>query len=395
MEAEEVRHMVIGHSQIRNFTDYQFPDVPAINFPMETICIRGGKVPELISKIKDELHASERPLRISAIIWQNSNWDITISEVEHVVFDMETFLKDYPFHRVAFPECLFVPDQEKIWDKIAKINHVLADYNYRQGFDRYPLYKVAQSYCKRKGTYTVRQTSYWEFNQGLSQSNNRGSKQSSKGYHLDEGAPKQRFAKFIRTFHSAGFNEKSDRGPTKQSMPSVSNKVFCVANPGNIMKSPECVDARAVINNIRHRNQNKPQDTTENASYEEEQEVAQIQHRDSMTETKDDLVSWIKQGKDSGYFNLYDEAVKEKILDQINEVSMKRKSQQEESESTSSKANSKKIKLLKTDNRKSSATKAERLPSDSDSSTESESSEDEMRISKITLIRKMRKTIFN
>ena len=390
MEAKEIRHMVIGHSQIRNFKDYQFPDIPDINFPMETICIRGGKAPELINIIKDELHTSKTPLRISAIIWQNSNWDITISEVERLVFDMETYLKDYPFHRVAFPECLFVPEQERIWDKIAKINAVLADYNHRQGFDRYPLYKVAQTYCKRKGSSTVRQTSYLEFNRGLTQT---GSNNSNKGYHLDEGAPKKRFAKFVRTFHSKGFHADSKTKDTGKPQESISNKVFCVANPGNIMRSPGKVDARTVINSIRQRNQttiktDEVVNATEEHNTEEEHEVAQTQQNDDLQE---DMKKWITHGMDTGFFNFYEEAVKERVLKQIDEASANRKRQQED-EPTCSKAGSKRIKLAEKPD-KTSSTKSKSIQAESNSSTESDSSGDEMRISKTTLIKKMQKTI--
>ena len=195
MDDPRMKHIVIGHSQVKNLQNYSFPEKPDLNFQIEFRYISGGKAPELIELVKKEIISAVQPLRITAIVWQNSNWNITISEVENIVLDMEHFLHDHPLHRVAFPECLYVPDQERLWDKVAKINLVLANYNQRQGFDRYPLFKVAMQYSKEKRSLVVRQTSFKEYNQNLSYGNSqKDGNNNSKGYHLDEGEPKRRFA---------------------------------------------------------------------------------------------------------------------------------------------------------------------------------------------------------
>ena len=80
MEDEnEIQQVVIGHSQIRHLENYYFPDQPEINFPIEFICVGGGLAPNLIRIIKEKITQATKPMCVSAIIWQNSNWDITSS----------------------------------------------------------------------------------------------------------------------------------------------------------------------------------------------------------------------------------------------------------------------------------------------------------------------------
>ena len=202
MEQCTPQHLVIGHTQVKDLERYQFPEKPDINFDLTVKSIKGGKANELAQLIKRELALAKVPLRISAVIWQNSIWKITISEVIDIVDDIGLFLKGYPFHRVAFPECLFVPEQEHLWNKVHQINNVLKEYNEKQGFDRYSLFKTAQQYSKSKGMHVVRQSSYREYNKAIA----RGEDGTGLGYYLDEGAPKRRYAQHIRMFHRYGFN---------------------------------------------------------------------------------------------------------------------------------------------------------------------------------------------
>ena len=123
------KHMVIGHSQLKNMEKYKFEDQPDINFHIDFKSISGGKAPQLAKIIKEEIMLSPDPLRISAVIWQNSILDLSIQEMEDIVLDMEAFLRDYPSHRVAFPECQYVPKLERYWDKIAQLNTILNKYN--------------------------------------------------------------------------------------------------------------------------------------------------------------------------------------------------------------------------------------------------------------------------
>jgi hypothetical protein len=384
MEEKDLQHMVIGHSQIRNLEDYHFPDTPDINFHIDVKSYSGGHAPQLAKIIKDEIYSASKPLRISAIIWQNSNWNTTLSEVEDIVMDMEDFLKDYPFHSVAFPECLFVPQQEKIWDKIARINTILGNYNKRQGFDRYPLHKIALQVSKNTKALNVRQCSYREFNKALTAPGGKKDHNGNNlGYHIDEGAPKRRYAQHIRKFHKFGFNDHKPR-PINQLPPKrISKTVYFAGNPVNKMKNPKVVDARIVINKIKqnsgkgsanlkveddhelpvHEVGDKSKDLEGN---EEEDEVQIIEPAVQDTVKKVALGKWLDQGKENGYLK----AIQELIASKQDEAkNMKRKKEETESSSSIKQDEAKNMKRKKEETESSSSSDSE-----SSSSSESESS---------------------
>lgn len=321
------QHMVIGHSQVRNLESYRFPDSPDIDFDLTVKCVRGGKAFKMAQMIKKEVVEAKVPLRISAIIWQNSIWNITISEVENIVDDMETFLKVHPFHRVAFPECLFVPEQEHLWDKVHHVNLILKSYNERQGYDRYSLFKIAQQYSKAKGMYTVRQTSYREFNRAEDD----GKDGSGLGYYLDEGPPKRRYAKHIRKFHKYGFSPKKkveiplanikERGASGSSLYQPQGKML-KAFPELKKALP---DARDIITKMRlNRGVSPPSQSNVvvipktsgaagdgaevsveslegNTDYTAPEDDDYTPQDDQEEHMKEDMIAWISYGAVSGY----------------------------------------------------------------------------------------------
>ena len=312
MEAEgEVEHMVIGHSQVRGLSAFHFEEDPDINFHITWESVSGGKAPQLATLIKETIQNSSSPLRISAIIWQNSIWNISLKEVEDIVLDMESFLQNYPSHRVAFPECQYVPEQHLHWEKIARINEILKSYNLRQGFNRYPLFKATMQNQKNQKGLGVRQSKWKEHNN-----------RTGLGYHIDPEKGQRNFAKFIRRFHANGFNdnkttsassvnkESNDRGVVEKE----SSKILFVRTPGTELKTPEQSDARLIINQIRAGNQQHTEaNITENLEVPEQSNKGE---KEKGTTTKT-LSEWMKEGENSGFLD--------KIANALNKSALKRK----------------------------------------------------------------------
>lgn len=383
---EEVQHLVIGHSQIRHLEDYDFSDQPEINFHIDFICVGGGLAPDLIRIIKEKLTQANKPMRISAIIWQNSNWDISVQQVEEMVWDMEQFLKVYPFHRVAFPECQFVPQQERIWDKIARINSVLEKYNQRQGFSRYPLNKVTMQYSKQKKSLVVRQTSYREYNDAIRANphlgDEAGDTYNQLGYHIDEGAPKRRYAQHIRKFHRYGFNDHNPRPRIPSPEPERSSRIFFARNPVNKMKSPKVVDARMVINKIKSDKTRQEQEThsTDNSGPDLSKSrtvqpaiLPEMAEGSSNSQKRMSLVGfdeWMTKGEDSGYLNIVTNLIKMK-------EKKKRGKKRKRSESSESSSEERKRKARNRKNKHRSKKVSSSSSSESSSSSSSDESEDE------------------
>lgn len=88
---------------------------------------------------------------------------------------------------------MYVPKLHTHWDFLSELNMHLRNYNERQGYNRYPLSKVATRNCPG-GQMKIRQIFWQEYNQ-----------RTGYGYHLTyEG--KGILAKFIRRFHFSGFD---------------------------------------------------------------------------------------------------------------------------------------------------------------------------------------------
>ena len=227
------RHMVFGHSQIRNMWNADLKK--DLIFPIDWFSYSGGKARFLSREIIKTLKANSCPLRISAIIWQNSITDTSLEDLLQISNDIQAELIKHPQHKVAFPTVLFVPDQEKFWDKVAKLNEHLGSLNLKNGLNLYSLHKSIMNKKKGKGLRVV-QSAWKEFN------NNSG-----KGYHIDEKHAHQ-YANFIRNYHIHGF---LDQKAGRRSQPPAERKGHNA--PSQTMKMPQEVDGRDLLNNIKSR----------------------------------------------------------------------------------------------------------------------------------------------
>ena len=180
----------------------------------------GGKAQELKELLISEIREAQIPLRISAMIWQNSITTITLSEVKEIVEEIESTLKLHPQHRVALPECQYVPAQADYFEHIAKVNLLLADFNKRHGFNRYSLFKSTMKDTK-KGL-RVKQDQWSEYQ-----------RKTGPGYHI---ADKTKYTEFIRKFHLNNL-ESSVQVAWKPSTLDIT-KVLAVLSPPNKMEDP-------------------------------------------------------------------------------------------------------------------------------------------------------------
>ena len=138
---DDTVHLVVGHGQIRDCEKYFYVEKD-LNFPMNFICLSNGYPRDFISIIEDEMKNEERPLKITAIIWQNDIPNISLDSVRDITKKAEDLLKVYTRHNLAFPEILFLPGLKTFAQKIAKINEILAEFNEKRGLFKYPLYKA-------------------------------------------------------------------------------------------------------------------------------------------------------------------------------------------------------------------------------------------------------------
>ena len=180
----------------------------------------GGKVHDLKNLLFHELGNAQIPLRVSAVMWQNSIPSLTLVEVKDIIQEIEVKLNAHPQHKVALPECQFVPAQANHFEHIAKINMMLADFNKRQGFNRYPLFKSTM-HQSRKGL-TVKQGEWLEYQ-----------KKMGPGYHI---ADKKNFTRFIRMFHLNNL-ENPKYALWRPSTLDIT-KVLAVISPPNKMEDP-------------------------------------------------------------------------------------------------------------------------------------------------------------
>ena len=105
-----------------------------------------GKAQKLRKLLISEIRKAQIPLRISAMIWQNSIRTITPFAVKQIIDEIDSTLKLHPQHRVALPECQFVPEQADHFEHIAIINLLLANFNQQHDFNRYLLLKTGPGY---------------------------------------------------------------------------------------------------------------------------------------------------------------------------------------------------------------------------------------------------------
>ena len=230
-----IRHLVIGHSQILGCWEHVFEE-EMLNFDVDWMCLPGAKAYQLIDIVNDEMRESQIPLRISAMVWQNSIVTITLSEVQMLLEKVEDTLRKFPQHRVALPECQYVPAQSDYFQHIAKVNIMLADFNERHGFQRYPLFKTIMKYNKKNRLYRVKQQEWSEF--------------------LDKTGPgctianKNKYTEFIRKFHLYNLAE-AEEVPWQPSVLSPF-KIQDVICPQNKMIDPTEIPSETITVTVQN-----------------------------------------------------------------------------------------------------------------------------------------------
>ena len=160
-DTDDIIHMVIGHTQIKGCWDINL-DVDELNFPIDWLCMPTGLADDFLNLIKTEMQSAIKPLKITAIIWQNSIGSITPDCVRRITSEIDRLYYVFPQHSVAFPEIMFLPKLKAYSAKTAKINSILAEYNAKRDYDRYSLHKAGTAknnwedglYLKNKKKFT-------------------------------------------------------------------------------------------------------------------------------------------------------------------------------------------------------------------------------------------------
>ena len=198
-EESPVKNIVVGQSHIHSLWNINFSHMPEINIPFDWICQKEGNACSLAQIIVRLLHTANTPMKISAIIWEDSIADLSITDIQDMVNILEDTLKDYPQHKLALPECHMVPPDHELHNKVMMINWILAEFNEKQKYAKYPLYKSVMSNIKNKGL--VVRPGKWK------------KKEDAPTTKLESSA-KFNFVKFIRKFHAFGFKDDSSSSPT-------------------------------------------------------------------------------------------------------------------------------------------------------------------------------------
>ena len=234
-ETDRYRHLIIGHSQIRDKWNV-YLDGTDLNFNMDWISMSGGKARTLADEIIRILQTYEgdQPLRISAIIWQNSVEKSSIEDLKSIVRDIDNELQYHPQHKVAFPTLMYIPSQENVWDKIATFNDYLREINIRNGLNPYNLHKTTTRPGKN-GKIKAVQSAYEEYQTG-----------KGKGYHIASHY-NGKYAKSIRVYHKTGFRDHQESKDDHIPNPIKAKPL----TPSNKMKRPEDYDMRAKLNDIK------------------------------------------------------------------------------------------------------------------------------------------------
>ena len=98
-----MRHMVIGHSQVRHVWQHA-PDDADNSVCIDWISVSGGRSHELVQMIKNEINDSAIPLYISGLIWQNDVSSLNIDSACAIIQDLEQFMLNHIDCKLALPE---------------------------------------------------------------------------------------------------------------------------------------------------------------------------------------------------------------------------------------------------------------------------------------------------
>ena len=394
----KIRHLVIGHSQIIGCWDYQYEE-EELNFDIDWICMPNGKTEELCNVLATEFQESKVPLRVSAIIWQNSIQNLSLLDVKEVVRQIETILSRYPEHRVALPECQFVPAQAAHFEHIAKTNMILAEFNKCQGYNRYPLFR---SVMRQRKALHVKQEEWTEFQ------NNTG-----PGYNI---ADKKKYTKFIRKFHLNNLENASSEPwtpinidvtrilavlspPNEVIDPSSFERTEDSSHPTFKHKQSETVKSPRKRLNAPYNHESEQSAPKDKRKYETDpkenihitfrndkirvKEVSpkastpiSVNERNSKTQ-REELENWIDQGSSKGYIKHLIKTVEKRTKQKLRKLKEKR-TKRKHSKMRKHRSKKKKSKRTKQDESSdvSSSSSSESTSSSSTNSDDSTSSDD-------------------
>ena len=233
------RNLVIGHSQVRDKWTVILPE-EELNFQMDWISVSGGKATTLGEEIIRILrtYKGDQPLRISAIIWQNSVEETSLEDMKNLVRKIQEELDYHPEHKVAFPTLHFIPQQELSWEKVGHFNDYLREVNIRNGLNPYNLHKSIMK-KKKGGGLKVQQVAFDEFQAG-----------TGKGYHIAESKWPE-YVRVIKKYHQTGFRDHE--GAKYDHNPRATNQIMLMPVSTNKMKNPREVDLRRSLNDIKSR----------------------------------------------------------------------------------------------------------------------------------------------
>lgn len=233
------RNLVIGHSQVRNKWTVVLPE-EELNFQMDWISVSGGKATALGEEIIRILrtYVGDQPLRISAVIWQNSVEDTSLEDMKNLVREIQEELVYHPEHKVAFPTLHFIPQQESSWEKVGHFNDYLREVNIRNGLNPYNLHKSIMK-KKKGGGLKVQQGAFDEFQAG-----------TGKGYHIAKSKWPE-YVRVIKKYHQTGFRDHE--GAKYDHHPRATNQIMLMPSSINKMRNPKEIDLRKSLNDIKSR----------------------------------------------------------------------------------------------------------------------------------------------
>ena len=135
-----VQHVVIGDQVIHGCETISFDQEPP--FSVEWIYEPGETTSNCLKLLKAKMKASQSPLRISFLAWANDMPRLQLEHVGRAIRFVEKLQREFPLHKVAFPEMLFVPEFKDWFWFIDNMNAMLNQYNHEQGFTRYSTFRI-------------------------------------------------------------------------------------------------------------------------------------------------------------------------------------------------------------------------------------------------------------
>ena len=165
-------------------------------------------------------------------------------------------MAQYPNHKLALPECLYVPDLQDCFPLIADLNQMLKEYQIRNDMNAYGTSKTGTR--QHKGSISVRQSLWEEYQKG-----------EGRGYFLNAKG-KQLYVNYIKRFHNTAFQKEGrdtrerfavekNRKPPKNVMklPDLRRKIDDCTKESDEKEMTDTEDMRQKVNKIKRRKVNE------------------------------------------------------------------------------------------------------------------------------------------